>query len=110
MIRTQNVEDLMFPRRTVMDMVNPFPSISCHEGILTVALQSLAIALFFAAQGRGVVRSSVNGPSEPYTSTARVLLNGLGADELLGGYGRFRTAFKHHGWEAIINEVCTKRT
>lgn len=41
----------------------------------------------------------------PYTSTARVLLNGLGSDELLGGYGRHRTAFNTGGWQAVIEEV-----
>lgn len=41
-----------------------------------------------------------------YTSPARVLLNGLGSDELLGGYGRHRTAFKAGGWQAVIDEVC----
>jgi type II secretory pathway pseudopilin PulG len=32
-----------------------------------------------------------------YTSTARVLLCGIGADEQLGGYGRHRTVFKSRG-------------
>ncbi len=35
-----------------------------------------------------------------------MLLNGLGSDELLGGYGRHRTAFKAAGWQAVIDEVC----
>ena len=42
----------------------------------------------------------------PYTSTARVLLSGLGSDELLGGYGRHRSAFSSGGWPAVIEEVC----
>ena len=36
-----------------------------------------------------------------------MLLNGLGSDELLGGYGRHRTAFKAAGWQAVIDEVRT---
>ena len=63
------------------------------------------MALFFAARGIGQVRHSSDGPAEPYTSPARMLLNGLGSDELLGGYGRFRTAFKHGAWQAIVDEV-----
>ncbi|KAI0348709.1 hypothetical protein BDW22DRAFT_1366689 [Trametopsis cervina] len=80
------VEALMFPGRTVMDL-------------------SLAIALYFAARGKGQVRPHPGAEAERYISRARVLLNGLGSDELLGGYGRFRTAFKVGGWQAIIDEL-----
>lgn len=71
-------------------------------------LQSLAIALYFAARGVGQVRSHPGAEPEAYTSPARVLLNGLGSDELLGGYGRHRTAFKAAGWQAVIDEVSRK--
>ncbi len=67
------------------------------------------MALYFAARGVGKMRSDPEAQPEPYTSLARVLLNGLGADELLGGYGRHRTAFKAGGWPAVIEEVCHKR-
>ncbi len=67
--------------------------------------QSLAAALYFAARGVGQVRSSTDAEPIPYTSPARVLLNGLGSDELLGGYGRFKTAYNARGWQAIVNEV-----
>jgi len=40
-----------------------------------------------------------------YRSPARVILSGLGADELLGGYSRHRTAFKQGGWLALLNEL-----
>ena len=75
--------------------------------ILSVS-QSLAIALYFAARGVGQIRPRPGAEPQPYTSPARVLLNGLGSDELLGGYGRHRTAFKAAGWQAVIDEV--KRT
>ncbi|KAI0706076.1 asparagine synthase-domain-containing protein [Cytidiella melzeri] len=80
------VEALMFPGRTVMDL-------------------SLAAALYFAARGTGQVRQHRDAEAVPYSSSARVLLSGLGSDELLGGYGRFRTAFKAGGWQAVINEL-----
>ncbi|KAG8914781.1 hypothetical protein FRC00_010802, partial [Tulasnella sp. 408] len=66
-------QNLMYPNQTVMDL-------------------SLALALFFASRGIGHVTNS-DGTSTPYTSQARVLLSGLGSDELLGGYSRHRKAF-----------------
>ncbi|TFK87953.1 hypothetical protein K466DRAFT_521683 [Polyporus arcularius HHB13444] len=83
------VEALMYPSRTVMDL-------------------SLAIALYFAARGVGQIRQHPGAEAQPYTSPARVLLNGLGSDELLGGYGRHRTAFKAAGWQAVIDELQTE--
>ncbi|KAF7339870.1 Asparagine synthetase domain-containing protein 1 [Mycena venus] len=80
------VESLMFPGRTVMDL-------------------SLALALYFASRGQGQVRNHPNADPFPYTSPARVLLNGLGSDELLGGYGRHRTAYGTGGWQGVIDEV-----
>ncbi|KAJ7357107.1 asparagine synthase-domain-containing protein [Mycena albidolilacea] len=80
------VESLMFPGRTVMDL-------------------SLALALYFASSGKGLVREHPNADPAPYTSPARVLLNGLGSDELLGGYGRHRTAYETGGWKSVIDEL-----
>jgi len=43
---------------------------------------------------------------EPYASPAKVLLNGLGPDELLGGYGRYKTVFSQHGgWSRVVEEL-----
>ena len=64
------------------------------------------MALYFASRGVGKIRASaVSDDSQPYTSPARVLLNGLGSDELLGGYGRHRTAYATRGWQGVIDEV-----
>jgi asparagine synthetase B (glutamine-hydrolysing) len=64
------------------------------------------MALYFASKGVGQVRiSAAPDGYQPYTSTARVLLNGLGSDELLGGYGRHRTAYATRGWQGVIDEV-----
>ncbi|GAA5873592.1 hypothetical protein JCM8547_005625 [Rhodosporidiobolus lusitaniae] len=90
----QEVIDLMKPQNTVMDL-------------------SISIAFWFAARGKGHLSQhgspapssaadassspSASEPSPPaptpYHSQARVLLSGLGADELLGGYARHRRAF-----------------
>ncbi len=64
---------------------------------------SLAQALYFASRGVGYIEKE--GVKEPYTSPARVLLSGLGADELLGGYIRHRNAYKHTGWQGLLDEV-----
>ncbi|KAH8998749.1 asparagine synthase-domain-containing protein [Lactarius hatsudake] len=72
------VESIMWPCQTVMDL-------------------SISMPLYFAACGIG--------KPELYTSSARVLLNGLGSDELLGGYSRHRTVYNNGGWKALIDEL-----
>lgn len=67
------------------------------------------MALYFAARGQGVVQTD-NGMQE-YTSKANILLSGLGADELFGGYGRHRRAFEQtqrseeQRWAALTEEL-----
>jgi asparagine synthetase B (glutamine-hydrolysing) len=73
----ETIETLMAPCHSVMDL-------------------SIAAALYFASRGR-----SSNG----YTSTAKVLLSGLGADELLGGYSRHRKAFARDGKQGLVEEL-----
>jgi asparagine synthetase B (glutamine-hydrolysing) len=113
----QHVIDLMKPQNTVMDL-------------------SIALAFYFAARGQGhlAAASDEELEAELYTSHARVLLSGLGADELLGGYARHRRAFNqpvgrhednveteqppssvfpgqapgppaHENWQALIDEL-----
>jgi len=72
-----NVESLMEPCASVMDL-------------------SIASALYFACRGRG---------DDGYTSSAKVLLSGLGADELLGGYSRHRKAFATNGKQGLVEEL-----
>lgn len=43
--------------------------------------------------------------TEIYQTTARVLISGLGADELFTCYTRHSTAFIHHGYGGLINEL-----
>ena len=40
-----------------------------------------------------------------YTSRARILLSGVGADEQLGGYSRHGTAFRQGGWPGLAQEL-----
>ncbi|KAG8943635.1 hypothetical protein FRC04_002594 [Tulasnella sp. 424] len=79
------VQNLMYPNQTVMDL-------------------SLALALYFASRGIGHV-TNADGIASPYTSEARVLLSGLGSDELLGGYSRHRKAFGRDGWQGLVEEL-----
>lgn len=60
---------------------------------------SISLALYFAARGTG----SLEG--KPFKTTARVLLSGLGADELFAGYQRHATAFKYRSFEGLLDEL-----
>jgi asparagine synthetase B (glutamine-hydrolysing) len=82
----QKVISLMHPHNTEMDL-------------------SISLALYFAARGQGIIRSTVDGHDMPYTTAARVLLSGLGADELFGGYTRHATAYRHGGTTALLDEL-----
>ncbi|MCJ1322093.1 hypothetical protein MMC15_007438 [Xylographa vitiligo] len=66
---------------------------------------SIACALYFAARGIGHVYDSVRKCSTIYSSPARILLSGLGADELFGGYARHAKAFAHEGHGGILDEL-----
>lgn len=66
---------------------------------------SIAYALYFAARGQGVVSESPDSAPVTYTSPARVLLSGLGADELFGGYSRHPSAFQHRGYPGLVDEL-----
>ena len=76
---------LMHPHNTEMDL-------------------SISYALYFASRGVGFTSTS-SGALEAYTSPAHVLLSGLGADELFGGYQRHETAFARHSYPGLIQEL-----
>ncbi|PLN85334.1 asparagine synthase [Aspergillus taichungensis] len=82
----ETVKRLMRPHNTEMDL-----SISC--------------ALYFASRGQGTVLDHADTNPVSYTSPARVLLSGLGADELFAGYGRHGVAFSRSGFESLIEEI-----
>lgn len=85
MAHKANVISLIHPHNTEMDL-------------------SIAFALYFAARGCGKV-CHASSDSTTYTTTARVLLSGLGADELFGGYTRHATAFSRHGYKGLTQEL-----
>lgn len=66
---------------------------------------SIACALYFAARGSGHIHDHVSGSTALYTTPARVLLSGLGADELFAGYRRHATAFDRRGYEGLVDEL-----
>lgn len=66
---------------------------------------SIACALYFAARGQGLGETTAEPTPRPYSTTARVLLSGLGADELFGGYGRHGVAYTQRGYEGVVKEL-----
>jgi len=80
-----NIIELMHPHNTEMDF-------------------SIAMALHFAARGEGYIIST-SGDRLSYRTTSRVLLSGLGADELFGGYGRHSVAFSRAGFGGLLGEL-----
>ncbi|KAL7803589.1 asparagine synthase-like protein [Trichoderma aethiopicum] len=81
------VIELIYPHNTEMDL-------------------SIACALYFAARGQGMGQLAPGlEAAEPYSTIARVLLSGLGADELFGGYVRHATAFTRSGYPGLIDEL-----
>ncbi|KAE8441855.1 hypothetical protein EG329_004256 [Mollisiaceae sp. DMI_Dod_QoI] len=82
----ERVIHLIYPHNTEMDL-------------------SIAFALYFAARGIGIISTNPHSEPEPYKTPARVLLSGLGADELFGGYTRHATAFNRTGFAGLVDEL-----
>ncbi|XP_059487868.1 asparagine synthetase domain-containing protein 1 [Neocloeon triangulifer] len=82
--RNKHIADLIYPLKSILD-------------------DSLGCALWFAARGKGIKHNSTGQiVSREYTSTANILLLGMGADELLGGYSKYRKDFgKKEDWLKI---------
>ncbi|XP_076544620.1 asparagine synthetase domain-containing protein 1 [Osmia lignaria lignaria] len=69
--------------------------------LCTILDESLGCAVWFASRAKGTIDGSAN----IYESPCRVLLLGMGADELFGGYMRHRTILRHKGWDALAEEL-----
>jgi asparagine synthetase B (glutamine-hydrolysing) len=82
-------------RRKVMTLMHP------HNTEMDL---SISYALYFASKGAGMVTGS-EAPPRLYTTSAHVLLSGLGADELFGGYQRHATAFSRGGYLGLLAEL-----
>jgi hypothetical protein len=81
-----NVINLIHPHNTEMDL-------------------SIGYALYFAARGSGVASTNSEMTPVAYHTPARVLLSGLGADELFGGYTRHATAWMRRGFTGLLDEL-----
>ncbi|CAK9811679.1 Asparagine synthetase domain-containing protein 1 [Anthophora plagiata] len=80
--RSSRISNLLYPLCTILD-------------------ESLGCAVWFASRAKGIINSS----TDIYESPCRVLLLGMGADELFGGYMRHRTILRHKGWDALTQEL-----
>ncbi|KAF2752729.1 hypothetical protein EJ05DRAFT_505777 [Pseudovirgaria hyperparasitica] len=80
------VKKLMQPHNTEMDL-------------------SISYALYFASRGIGTAYNSNGSVIQDYSTSARVLLSGLGADELFGGYQRHATAYSRSGFPGLLDEL-----
>lgn len=80
--RSSRIGDLLYPLSTILD-------------------ESLGCALWFASRAKGILPTT----NVEYESPCRVLLLGMGADELFGGYMRHRTILKHKGWIDLGEEL-----
>ena len=66
---------------------------------------SISLALYFASRGRGFITGSDSDQKVPYTTLTRILLSGLGADELFAGYTRHATAYSRKGYPGLNDEL-----
>ncbi|GAP91928.2 putative asparagine synthase [Rosellinia necatrix] len=92
-------EEAMAHKTKVVALISP------HDTEMDL---SIAFALYFAARGTGdCYIDQIEWQSAPptITTSARVLLSGLGADELFGGYSRHEAAFKRRGYSGLIDEL-----
>lgn len=90
-------EETLAHRSEVVSLIHP------HNTEMDL---SIACALYFAARGTGFLTKAHSTQAlVSYTTEARVLLSGLGADELFGGYSRHEIAFSRKGPPGLLEEL-----
>ncbi|KAL7276321.1 hypothetical protein RUND412_000692 [Rhizina undulata] len=91
--------ELQEHRQTVIELIHP------HNTEMDL---SIALAFYFASRGSGImISSSCDSVASmtQYTTTSRILLSGLGADELLAGYARHATAYRFRSYPGLLAEL-----
>lgn len=66
---------------------------------------SIACALYFGSRGVGTTDCASAMDHNTYETPARVLLSGLGADEVFAGYTRHGIAFRRNGFPGLLSEM-----
>ncbi|XP_054156384.1 asparagine synthetase domain-containing protein 1-like [Oppia nitens] len=84
-MRDKHIKYLVKPSQTVLD-------------------DSIGCAIWFAANGRGLLMEE-HMVTKVYETPARVVLLGMGADEQLAGYTRHRRVFDKQGLSGLIDEI-----
>ncbi|RPB06196.1 hypothetical protein L873DRAFT_1727291 [Choiromyces venosus 120613-1] len=84
--------ELLSHRQSVINLIHP------HNTEMDL---SIGVAFYFASRGTGYSFPD----NQPYSTPARILLSGLGADELLGGYARHGTTFRFRSYAGLLEEL-----
>ncbi|CAN6669681.1 hypothetical protein TRVA0_042S00232 [Trichomonascus vanleenenianus] len=109
----QSWAELNSSRFRFVEIDVPFDEMMDHRKLVTALMKpknsvmdlSIAIAFYFASRGRGVAYDAPESAGYEYESRAPVLLSGLGADELFGGYTRHTTQLQRNGYGGLVEEL-----